>query len=213
LILAFAKDIKQQTEASDAGAEIVGGPELVKKIIKGVLRIDDVDYVACHADMLQDVGPLRGLLKTRFPSIKTGNVSLDVAALVRYFQFGIKAMIVADKRYPEYGVCMCNVGRLDWTDESLENNINALIKEISDLRPARGKLGQFVHRAVLMAPPEPDYFTIDHMLYVPPVVEEPVVEDKKKKKGKKSQPTITLAPAAIEPPTEEQEETPASATL
>lgn len=32
LILAFAKDVKQQTAASDAGAEIVGGPELVKKV-------------------------------------------------------------------------------------------------------------------------------------------------------------------------------------
>jgi len=211
LILAFAKDVNHQTQAAEAGAEIVGGPELVKKILKGVLRVDDVDYVACHVDMLQDVTPLRGLLKHHYPSLKAGNVSLDVAALVRYFQFGVKALVKADKRYPEYGVCMCNVGKLNWPNEHLENNVNSFINEISALRPPTAKRGQFIDRAVMMVPPEPDYCVIDHLLYAPPIPAEDAVDDKKSKKGKKKAKLVTPEPIPEESPVVTEEESSVSA--
>lgn len=67
-ILAFAASPQLQELAVESGAEIAFGPDIVKKIIKGQFRIDDYDFCVSHTDMGSSILPLRGVLKTRFPT-------------------------------------------------------------------------------------------------------------------------------------------------
>ncbi|KAF8373937.1 mrpl-1 [Pristionchus pacificus] len=67
-ILAFVNDLKLQEVAVEAGAEIAVGQDMIKKIIKGQFRVDDYDFCVAHQDMATHILPLRGILKTRFPT-------------------------------------------------------------------------------------------------------------------------------------------------
>jgi ribosomal protein L1 len=71
-ILAFSSSKENQEIALQAGAELSVGPEMVKKILKGQFRIDDYDFCVAHSDMMGLMNSLRGLLKSRFPTILNG---------------------------------------------------------------------------------------------------------------------------------------------
>ncbi|VDN40523.1 unnamed protein product, partial [Gongylonema pulchrum] len=71
-ILAFANDQSNRDAAVEAGAEIALGPDMIKKIIKGMFRIDDYDFCVAHTDMASSILPLRGILRSRFPNKLNG---------------------------------------------------------------------------------------------------------------------------------------------
>lgn len=72
-ILAFAADLQTQDQAVEAGAEVAVGLDMVKKIIKGQFRIDDYDFCVAHSNMSGSVlAPLKGLLRSKFPSRANG---------------------------------------------------------------------------------------------------------------------------------------------
>ncbi|KAL1226808.1 hypothetical protein TSPI_05752 [Trichinella spiralis] len=171
-ILAFAKDPHIQVIANEAGAEITGGPELVKKILKGVVRIDDIDYSVCHLDMMTEINQLRGVMKRKFPSRKIGAIGSDIAALVNHFRTGIGFEVIQDAINPQWGVTNVLIGKLDMPDDDLEENMKTVIQTVYPLRsPA---LGPFIERAVLMVVPTVmEYFEIDLSPYLP----EPTDED------------------------------------
>lgn len=73
-ILAFVADPALQELAIEAGAEISLGPDVIKKIIKGQFRIDDYDFCVAHTDMGSSILPLRGILRSRFPTRINGNI-------------------------------------------------------------------------------------------------------------------------------------------
>ncbi|KRZ67464.1 39S ribosomal protein L1, mitochondrial [Trichinella papuae] len=171
-ILAFAKDPHIQVIANEAGAEITGGPELVKKILKGVVRIDDIDYSVCHMDMMTEINQLRGVMKRKFPSKKLGAIGNDIAALVNHFRTGIGFEVIQDTINPQWGVTNVLIGKLDMPDDDLEENMKAVIEAVYPLRPPT--LGPFIERAVLMIfPTVMEYFEIDLNPYLP----EPSDED------------------------------------
>lgn len=60
-ILAFAKGQENLKAASDAGATLVGGPELVKDVQNGDLVLTDYQYIVAHPNILPDLVPIRGL--------------------------------------------------------------------------------------------------------------------------------------------------------
>ncbi|KRX89093.1 39S ribosomal protein L1, mitochondrial [Trichinella pseudospiralis] len=171
-ILAFAKDPHIQVIANEAGAEITGGPDIVKKILKGVVRIDDIDYSVCHLDMMSEINQLRGVMKRKFPSRKLGAIGNDIAALVNHFRTGIGFEVIQDAINPQWGVTNVLIGRLDMPDDALEKNMKAVIETVYPLRPPT--LGPFIERAVLMLlPTAMEYFEIDVSPYLP----EPSDED------------------------------------
>lgn len=55
-----------------AGADFIGRQEMIKKINKGTLRIDEYDFIIAHTDIVDKLGALRGILKKRFPSTVNG---------------------------------------------------------------------------------------------------------------------------------------------
>src|SRR5437764_7953782 len=124
-------------EAEQAGAEFVGGDDLVEKIAGGW-----IDFDACVAtpDMMRSVGKLGKVLGPHglMPNPKTGTVTMDVAKAVREVKAG-KVEFRVDKT----GIIHCPLGKVSFDAEKLVENAQALISSIIKAKPATAK-GRYV---------------------------------------------------------------------
>jgi len=135
-------------EAEEAGADIVGGPDLCTKIAEGFL---DFDAVVTTPDMMRDVGKLGRVLGPRgmMPNPKAGTVTFDVGQAVEEIKAG-KLEFRVDKN----GVIHAAVGKVSFEESALADNVRAFIDEILRVRPAsaKGKYVKSVHLASTMGP-------------------------------------------------------------
>ncbi|MGE3512883.1 MAG: 50S ribosomal protein L1 [Vicinamibacterales bacterium] len=131
-VLAIAGGEKQR-EAQDAGADIVGGEELVERIMGGWT---DFDAVVATPDMMRAVGRLGKVLGPRglMPNPKTGTVSLDIGRAVREIKAG-KVEFRVDKT----GIIHAPVGKASFESQSLVANAHALVESIVKAKPAAAK--------------------------------------------------------------------------
>uniref|UniRef100_A0AC34GPE4 39S ribosomal protein L1, mitochondrial n=1 Tax=Panagrolaimus sp. ES5 TaxID=591445 RepID=A0AC34GPE4_9BILA len=182
-ILAFVADPTLQELAVESGAEIALGPDVIKKIIKGQFRIDDYDFCVAHTDMGSSILPLRGILRSRFPTRINGGLGEDIPAMIEMFKSGVKIDIKPDPVFPQWGLCEPVVGRLSMPDEHLEANIQSIIEAVCKHRSAA--LGPFINRALMMVIPGEAHFALDIDKYVPAVTEEEIEKLEKRKTGKK----------------------------
>ena len=135
-VLVFAKGEKE-AEAKKAGAEFVGGEDLVKKIQGGWLEFD---RVVATPDMMGQVGKLGKVLGPRgmMPNPKTGSVTFDVKAAIGEIQAG-KVEFRVDKS----GIVHATLGRVSFSVEDLAENFDALMTTLVKLKPASSK-GHYV---------------------------------------------------------------------
>ncbi|GMS97006.1 hypothetical protein PENTCL1PPCAC_19181, partial [Pristionchus entomophagus] len=189
-ILAFVSDLKLQEVAVEAGAEIAVGQDMIKKIIKGQFRIDDYDFCVAHQDMATHILPLRGILKTRFPTRINGGLGVDLPQMIEMFKNGVKLNIKADPVFPIWGLCDAVVGRLNMAPEEVEANVAAVVTAACAHRNAA--LGPFVNRALLMTIPGEEHYALDVNAWMPVPSEEEVekLEKRRNKKGKKKEETV-----------------------
>ena len=89
---------------------MTGKKEMVKKVVKGLQRVDDYEYIVAVTEVFGDIAPLRGVLKKKFPTALNGALGDDVAQLVHRFKTGIQYKIEQDDVFPKYGVCDTIVG-------------------------------------------------------------------------------------------------------
>lgn len=164
-ILVFAKGQENVKLASEAGASLVGGPELVKDIQNGDLLITDYQYVIAHTNVLPDLVPIRGLLKKKFPNPKMGTLGPNLDELVQKFMNGIQYMAVKDENQKDFGVITTTIGTLDMDAQHLEANLKSLLLDIDTMRPKRN--GKFITRVLLKSPPSAEQLKIDPFVYVP----------------------------------------------
>src|SRR5262245_23280523 len=131
-VLAIAGADKQK-EASDAGADHVGGEELVEKIQGGWM---DFDAVVATPDMMRAVGKLGKVLGPRglMPNPKTGTVTPDIAKAVREIKAG-KVEFRVDKT----GIVHAPVGKTSFDTPNLVANAQALVDSIVKAKPAAAK--------------------------------------------------------------------------
>lgn len=143
-VLVFCREDKQQ-EAKDAGADYVGGAELVEKIQSE--KWTDFDACVATPDMMKDVGKLGPILgrKGLMPKPKAGTVTPDVAAAVRSLKGGQK-----EYRPDKTGVLHLRVGSVDFEPQKLEENIRALYSTLQRDKPADAK-GEYI-RSFSIAP-------------------------------------------------------------
>jgi large subunit ribosomal protein L1 len=145
LVLAAGEKIK---EAETAGADTVGGPELVEKIQGGWLEFD---AVIATPDMMREVGKLGRVLGPRgmMPNPKTGTVTFDVAHAVQEIKAG-KVEFRVDKT----AIIHVPVGKLSFEDAKLQENTLALVQAVLRAKPAaaKGKYLMSVHIASTMGP-------------------------------------------------------------
>ena len=123
----------KQKEASDAGAEHVGGDELVEKIFGGWV---DFDAVVATPDMMRGVGRLGKVLGPRglMPNPKTGTVTPNVAQAINEIKAG-KVEFRVDKT----SIIHAPVGRTSFSTEKLVANAHALVESVIRAKPAAAK--------------------------------------------------------------------------
>ena len=128
---------EKQKEAEEAGADVVGGEELVDRIQGGWL---DFDAVVSTPDMMRVVGKLGKVLGPRglMPNPKTGTVTFDVAQAVSEIKAG-KVSYRVDKA----GVVHAPVGRASFDSEALVENAEALVASVIRAKPSAAK-GKYV---------------------------------------------------------------------
>ncbi len=124
-------------EAEDAGADIVGGEELAKKVAGGFL---DFDAVVATPDMMREVGKLGRVLGPRglMPNPKVGTVTFEVAEAVNQIKAG-KIEFRVDKT----GIVHAPFGKVSFSEDLLRENAEAILGAVLRARPAAAK-GKYV---------------------------------------------------------------------
>jgi len=141
-ILVFAKDAKA-AEAEAAGADYVGGMELIEKIQKE--NWFEFDVVVATPDMMGVVGRIGRILgpKGLMPNPKAGTVTMDVAKAIKDIKAG-----KIEYRLDKTNIIHVPLGKASFTDEQIADNFQTLIDAINKARPAAVK-GQFLKSVVL----------------------------------------------------------------
>jgi large subunit ribosomal protein L1 len=131
-VLAIAAGEKQR-EAQEAGADVVGGEEMVERIQGGWMEFD---AVVATPDMMKSVGRLGKVLGPRglMPNPKTGTVTFDIGKAVREIKAG-KVEFRVDKT----GIVHAPVGKVSFAAEKLIENAQALVESIVKAKPAAAK--------------------------------------------------------------------------
>ena len=139
----------RQKEAEEAGADIVGGEELVHKI--QTENWLDFEAVIATPDMMRSVGRLGKILGPRglMPNPKTGTVTVDVAKAVKEIKAG-KVEFRVDKT----GIIHAPVGKLSFSPDKLVQNAASLISAVIKAKPAAAK-GKYVKSATVCSTMSP----------------------------------------------------------
>ncbi|XP_049871043.1 50S ribosomal protein L1 [Pectinophora gossypiella] len=174
-ILAFCKGAELIKEATDAGAKMAGGSDLIKKIQEGEIKLGDYDYVIAHPNIITDLVPIRGLLKRKFPTVRNGTLDPDLAELVKKFAAGVQYRVSKDDTQESFGKVEIPVGRLNMEPKQVAENIDALLKDLQSARPKRE--GDFITRCVIGSPPSPEKLKIDPFVHVEREIPKEVRED------------------------------------
>ena len=140
-VAVFAEGDKAK-EAEAAGADLVGGDELIAKIADGFV---DFDATVATPDMMAKVGRLGKVLGPRslMPNPKLGTVTNDVERIVGELKAG-RIEYRADK----FGICHVPVGKASFENQALVENFNALLDEIIRSKPAAAK-GKYLKSVTL----------------------------------------------------------------
>ena len=146
-VLVFANGDKADA-ARDAGADIVGGDELIAEVAEGR---QDFDAVVATPDLMGKVGRLGRVLGPRglMPNPKTGTVTMDVVKAVTDIKGG-KIEFRADK----HGNLHSILGKASFGDEKLLENYQTLLDELLRSKPATSK-GRYILKAAMSATPGP----------------------------------------------------------
>src|SRR4029453_16467189 len=141
-VLAIAGGEKQK-EAQDAGADVVGGEEIVDKIQGGWMEFD---AVVATPDMMRAVGKLGKVLGPRglMPNPKTGTVTPNIAQAVREIKAGKEGL-----RGDKTGIAPAPVGKISFPPQSLIETAHALVDSVVKAKPSAAK-GKFL-RSVTMS--------------------------------------------------------------
>lgn len=143
-VLVFAKGEKLN-EAEAAGADFVGGDELIPKIQNdGWL---DFDVVVATPDMMGVVGRLGKVLgpKGLMPNPKAGTVTMDVTKAINDIKAG-----KIEYRLDKANIIHCPIGKASFTEEQLQQNFDALMDAIVKAKPSTLK-GQYL-KSISLAP-------------------------------------------------------------
>jgi large subunit ribosomal protein L1 len=140
-VAVFAEGEKAK-EAEEAGADVVGGSDLVARVQDGFL---DFDVAIATPDMMSQVGKLGKILGPRglMPNPKSGTVTFDVGPAVREFKAG-----KIEYRNDRTGNVHVPIGKASFSTEALIDNYQAVADEIVRAKPPAAK-GRYVKRVTV----------------------------------------------------------------
>ena len=139
----------RQKEATDAGADFVGGEDMVNKIQSEGWT--DFDAVIATPDMMRSVGKLGKVLGPRglMPNPKTGTVTVEVSKAIKEIKAG-KVEFRVDKT----GIIHSPVGKLSFSKDKLIENASSLIQAVLKAKPSAAK-GKYVKTATVCSTMSP----------------------------------------------------------
>ncbi len=125
----------KEAEAKEAGADVVGGAELIEKLQSGTQELD-ADVAIATPDMMSEVGKLGRILgpKGLMPNPKSGTVTEDLSKTVAEFKAG-----KIEYRNDRYGNVHVPIGKVSFEVDQLFDNLKELTAEIQRARPAGAK--------------------------------------------------------------------------
>ena len=142
-VLAFVGGDKAR-EAQEAGADYVGGDDLVERIKGGWT---DFDVAVATPDMMSKVGPLGRILGPRglMPNPRSGTVTFDIGRAVREVKGGR-----VEYRTDRWGIVHVAIGKVSFTEDKLHENLAALMEALMRSKPSTSK-GQYLRTLYLAA--------------------------------------------------------------
>jgi large subunit ribosomal protein L1 len=151
LVIASGEKIR---EAQEAGADFVGGDDMVQKITEGWT---DYEAVIATPDMMKSAGRLGKVLGPRglMPNPKTGTVTFEIAKAVKEIKAG-----KVEFRLDKTGIIHSPVGKISFTAKNLAENASALLNAVVKAKPAAAK-GKYVKKITLTSTMGPGV-SIDH---------------------------------------------------
>ncbi len=146
-VAVFAKG-EQEKQAREAGADYVGGADLIDKVSKGFL---DFDRAIATPEMMKELSRLGKILGPRglMPSPKTGTVTNDVVTAIEQIRKG-KVEFKVDKQ----GGIHLSIGKASFPEDKLKENASTLIDAINTARPAALK-GKYIKNLSLSSTMSP----------------------------------------------------------
>nr|XP_060635338.1 large ribosomal subunit protein uL1m [Anolis sagrei ordinatus] len=138
-VLVFTEKAEDAEIARENGAAFVGGAELIKPIFDGEIQ---ADYYVAVPTMASKILPLRSTLKKKFPKIKNGSVSYDVAEMVRFFKLCHEYELLENDNFIH-----ATIATLDMPNEQIVANLDAIIKDVCKSKPL--SYGPFVTRLII----------------------------------------------------------------
>lgn len=146
-VAVFAQGDKAR-EAQQAGADVVGGEDLVKRVQEGFL---DFDAAVATPDMMRFVGRLGKVLGPRgmMPNPKVGTVTMNVAEAVTSLKAG-----QVEYRLDRFGIVHVLVGKMSFSNDQLVDNVNMLLDAIVKAKPSAAK-GAYIRSATLSSTMSP----------------------------------------------------------
>ena len=129
--------VNSQEEAKKAGADVIGGEELIDKVANGFL---DFDRVIATPDMMPKMSKVARVLgpKGLMPNPKLGTVTNNVAEAVASAKAG-----QIEYRAEKKGIIHAGIGKMSFATDKLVENANALIDQLKKVKPASAK-GQYI---------------------------------------------------------------------
>ena len=129
--------VNSQDEATKAGADVIGGEELIEKVANGFL---DFDRVIATPDMMPKMSRVARVLgpKGLMPNPKLGTVTTNVAEAVKTAKAG-----QIEYRADKSGIVHAGIGKMSFATDKLVENANALIDQLKKVKPASAK-GQYI---------------------------------------------------------------------
>ncbi|XP_072520714.1 large ribosomal subunit protein uL1m isoform X2 [Salminus brasiliensis] len=137
-IVFFTENPEQARQATECGAAIVGGVELVEKILEDEITADV--YLAVP-DIVQKLVPLKNHLRKKFPKSSRGSVGVNIPKMLELFKNGHEYMVEGDS------YISTQVAVLDMPKEHILENMRAIVQDVASHKPA--EFGPLIERAII----------------------------------------------------------------